>query len=378
MVYNKVLITGGAGFIGSHLALKLDLLGYDVTIMDNLSPQVHGANPRESSPLYKTVASKIRFFKGDVTSRQDWEIVLQNQDVVIHLAAETGTGQSMYEIHKYAQTNVGGTALMLEVLMKGTYPLKKIILGSSRAVYGEGKYRLGSQTMYPQNRLEADLSVGHFDLYDPRKQKLSPCATDENSAIHPVSIYGITKFNQEQLIRNAGSHLNVSTVVFRYQNVFGAGQSLSNPYTGILSIFSTQILSGHQLNIFEDGKESRDFVYIDDVVDATILGLEHEEANDQIFNVGTGKATTILEAAQALINAYDSQITFKVSGQYRVGDIRHNFADISKIKKILNYEPKVTFLEGIDRFSRWVKTQNCLEDHLSSSLNELKEKGLLK
>jgi dTDP-L-rhamnose 4-epimerase len=203
-------------------------------------------------------------------------------------------------------------------------------------------------------------------------------ATDESSKIHPNSIYGLTKYNQEQAVLIACKSLNIPAVAFRYQNVYGPGQSLKNPYTGILSIFSTRIRNGNGLNIFEDGLESRDFVYIDDVVNATILGLENETVENDFFNVGLGKPITVLEVAKALEKNYNTTVNIEISGQFRIGDIRHNFADLSKIKAKLGFEPSVSFDEGIMRFVNWVKGQEIGEDNYENSLKEMKEKGLFK
>ena len=220
---------------------------------------------------------------------------------------------------------------------------------------------------------------GFFDPIDLQtNQKLKLVATDELSKIHPSSVYGITKQNQEDLIMTVCPTIGISSVALRYQNVYGAGQSLKNPYTGILSIFSNLIRQYKPINIFEDGLESRDFVYIDDVVDATILAIENEKSNNQIFNVGTGRANTVIEVAQTLIKNYSITVDLNITGNYRLGDIRHNFADITKIKSMLGFMPKVSFETGIDKFTKWVLSQEVEQDLYEKSLMELKSKGLLK
>ena len=378
-IMKNILITGGAGFIGSNLALKLIDKGYKITVLDNLSKQIHGENPEVTSPLFKSIVDKVNFINGTVTSRNDWEKALENQNVVVHLAAETGTGQSMYCIEKYVEVNVQGTALMLDILANQEHQVKKVVIASSRSIYGEGKYKhpeLG--IVYPTHRKEKDMSGGNFELTYEDDQILELLATDEESKIHPSSVYGITKQNQEQMIMTVCPTIGIAPVAFRYQNVYGPGQSLSNPYTGILSIFSTQIRNNNGIQIFEDGKESRDFVYIDDIVDATILGIEKKEANNHIFNVGTGVPIDVLAVANVLINAYKIEVPVVVTGQFRIGDIRHNFADMTKIKEILNFTPKVFFEEGIENFTNWVLQQEIQEDKLSDSLEEMKKKGLLK
>lgn len=375
----KVLITGGAGFIGSNLSLALIAKGHEVTVLDNLSKQIHGDNPENTSPLYNSVKSKVNFINGTVTSREDWEKALKNQDVVVHLAAETGTGQSMYCIEKYTKINIQGTALMLDILANQDYQVKKIVIASSRSIYGEGKYihsEIGA--VYPSHRAEAHMLNGEFGITYQGDSNLKLVATDEESKIHPSSVYGITKQNQEQMVMTVCPTIGIAPVAFRYQNVYGPGQSLSNPYTGILSIFSTQIRNGNGIQIFEDGEESRDFVYITDVVEATILGIEKDEANGEVFNVGTGEAIDVLTVAKTLIGAYNIEVPVTVTGKFRLGDIRHNYADLSKIKRYLNFQPKVLFKEGIKHFTEWVLSQKIEEDTLEESLNEMKNKGLLK
>ena len=379
MSIKNVLITGGAGFIGSNLALKLIEKGYQVTVLDNLSPQIHGDNPTETSPLYLSIKDKVKFIHGTVTSKSDWEEALKDQDAIVHYAAETGTGQSMYEVEKYVDVNINGTALMLNLLVNGSYNVKKIVVASSRSIYGEGKYiskELGA--VYPKQRESIHMDQGDFEVKYPNSSALTLVGTDEESKIHPSSVYGITKQNQEQMVLTVCPTVGIAGVAFRYQNVYGPGQSLKNPYTGILSIFSTQIKNGNNINIFEDGLESRDFVYIDDVVDATILGLEKEEANNQVFNVGTGVAKNVLTVANELVKNYGLDVAINVSGNYRLGDIRHNYADLTKINKLLGFCPKVSFEAGLKSFAEWVNTQEVQEDKYQKSIDEMKAKGLYK
>ncbi|MEQ9551147.1 MAG: SDR family NAD(P)-dependent oxidoreductase [Coleofasciculus sp. G3-WIS-01] len=378
MVKN-ILITGGAGFIGSHLAESLFQKGYNITILDNLSNQVH-ENYFTKNNLKKLQRFSI-FFQGDIRNQKDNLKVLENQDVLIHLAAETGTGQSMYQIEQYIDVNLRGLGILLEQITNGSSSIQKIILSSSRAVYGEGKYFCQEHgNIYPSSRKIPELIKGNFDIQCPFCNHSLKCVpTDEESPIKPLSIYGITKASQEQLVKNVCEHLGIDYVIFRYQNVYGPGQSLSNPYTGILSIFSTRLLNGHPINIWEDGLESRDFIYIDDVIEATILGLEHNQANNQIFNVGSGRMISVLQVAEILRHQYglDSEIDLTISGNFRVGDIRHNCADLSKIKNQLGFQPKYTFEQGISKFVKWVKQQSVSKDYYESSIDELKRiKGL--
>ena len=376
----NILITGGAGFIGSSTALKLVDNGYNITVLDNLSPQIHGNNP-ENSFLYERIKNKVNFVKGDVSNRADWEKALVNQDAVIHLAAETGTGQSMYEIEKYTKVNIGGTAILLDILTNTKTNVKKVIVASSRAIYGEGKYLCEEHgIVYPNERKEQDMLNKDFcNKCSVCGKNVQPKATDEESKIHPSSIYGITKQVQEQMVLLSCKAITIPAVAYRYQNVYGPGQSLKNPYTGILSIFSTNMLHNQAINIFEDGEESRDFIYIDDVVNATILGLEKDVADFQVFNVGSGKSTTVKQVVELLKMHYKSDSDIKITGNFRLGDIRHNYADVSKINKLLGFTPKYEFEKGIKLFTDWVKKENIEKSNsYQDSLDEMQNKGLFK
>ena len=376
----RVLITGGAGFIGSHVTLKLIEKGYEVTVLDNLLEQIHGTDPEKTSPLYSNIKDKVRFIAGEVCNKELLEQALQDVDYIIHLAAETGTGQSMYEIKRYIDVNIGGTALLLDILTNTKNHVKRVVVAESRAIYGEGKYHCEKcGDVYPSERKDEDMAKGDFECHCPKCDgKVTPVATTEDSAIHPSSVYGIGKQVQGQLVHLVCKAIGIESVSFRYQNVYGPGQSLTNPYTGILSIFSNRIKSHKGINIFEDGKETRDFVYIDDVVDATIAGMEVPEANGHVYNIGTGIATDVLTVAQTLCKHYGIEVPLTVSGNYRLGDIRHNFADITLAKKILGFNPKWTFDAGIKQFTDWVSHQELQTDNYEASLEEMKQKGLFK
>ena len=376
----KVLITGGAGFIGSHIALKLIDKGYEVTVLDNLLEQIHGTEPDITSPLYCSIKGKVRFIKGDICNKVLLGQALEDADYVFHLAAETGTGQSMYEIKRYIDVNIGGTAQLLDILTNSKHHVRRVVVAESRAIYGEGKYHCEKcGDVYPTERKEEDMAKGDFDCHCPKcGGMVSLVATTEDSTIHPSSVYGIGKQVQGQLVHMICKSIGIESVSFRYQNVYGPGQSLSNPYTGILSIFSTRIKNHKDINIFEDGKESRDFVYIDDVVDATIAGLEIPEANRHVFNIGTGISTDVLTVAQTLSEYYGIEIPIKVSGNYRSGDIRHNFADITLAKQVLGFYPQWDFNTGIKKFTEWVNRQELQTDNYEASLEEMKQKGLFK
>jgi dTDP-L-rhamnose 4-epimerase len=350
-----------------------------VRVLDNLSEQIHGRDPRRTSPLLASLDPRVDVHVGTVTSRDDWQRALQDQDVVVHLAAETGTGQSMYQVERYVDVNVRGTSILLDLIANNATGIRKVVVASSRAIYGEGKYlspELGP--VYPESRLDADLAAGRFEPTFPRSGPLRLVPTDEESKIHPASVYGVTKQVQEQLVMNVCGARGVAAVGFRYQNVYGPGQSLSNPYTGILSIFSNRILAGQPLNVFEDGLESRDFVYVSDVVEATVAGVESQAADGLVFNVGSGRATSVLELARRLVALYGADVPIEVSGLYRLGDIRHNVADLTRLRERLGIEPKVGLDEGLAEFVRWVRGQQVDPGDYEKSLAEMRERGLLK
>lgn len=378
MKFKNILITGGAGFIGSNLALQLIDCDYHITVLDNLSPQIHGENPAEDSPLFQSIQHKVKWIKGDVTKREDWEKAIQDQDVIVHLAAETGTGQSMYQIERYNWVNTYGTALMMDVLVNSPNSVRKVVLASSRAVYGEGKYWDQNQkNCYPTSRKLENMQKGIFEILDENNQVLKALPTDENSKIHPISMYGITKAHQEDIVKQACQTLNIDFVILRFQNVYGAGQSMKNPYTGIISIFSTLIMNGNAINLFEDGKPVRDFVEIRDVVEACQKSIENPQANGQTLNVGTGIPTTVKTVAENLVKAFDSDTSIEISGDFRLGDIRYNTADLTLMRKHLAFEPKISFEEGIVHFVNWAKQQKVSDSLYEKSLKEMQEKGLL-
>jgi dTDP-L-rhamnose 4-epimerase len=376
---NRILITGGAGFIGSRLANALIARGHVVRVLDNLSPQIHGSRPR-FSPLFLSLNPNVEFNLGSVTSKDDLAQALSGIDSVIHLAAETGTGQSMYAIQHYSDVNIGGTALLLDLIANQELPIRKLIVASSRAVYGEGRYRCSIHGfVFPASRMAENMLKGNFEVHCPScGAPVEMVPTDENALVSPASVYGITKLTQEQMVLTVGRSLGVSAIAFRYQNVYGPGQSLSNPYTGILSIFSTRIRNGSGINIFEDGKESRDFVFIDDVIDATVRGLERDGLLVDVFNVGSGVATDVLSIADTLQALMGVTVSTRVTGQFRLGDIRHNVADLSKVRNVLGFEPSVSIKEGLRQFVDWVFGENIQADRYEESLQELKVRGLFK
>jgi len=376
---SHILITGGAGFIGSRLALALHAAGHQVRVLDNLAPQIHGDNP-EQSPLYQSICGRVDFLRGDVTRRDDLIAALQDIDTVVHLAAETGTGQSMYAIAHYSDVNIGGTTLLLDLIANQPFPVKKIVVASSRAVYGEGKYECALHGMvYPGSRRGGDMKRGDFEVHCPQCDSVVAMRpTDEEAPVQPASVYGITKLTQEQMVLTVGRALGISALAFRYQNVYGPGQSMSNPYTGILSIFSTRIRNGKNINIFEDGLESRDFVFIDDVIAATVAGIELPTPTVDVVNVGSGVATTVTSIAQSLQNLLGITVPTAVSGQFRVGDIRHNVADLTRVRALLGFSPSIDVDTGLRRFVDWVLGEKIARDRYEESLDELRAKGLFK
>jgi dTDP-L-rhamnose 4-epimerase len=375
----RILITGGAGFIGSRLALRCADIGHRVTVLDNLSPQVHGSEP-ERTEGYRALVAKTEFIRGTVTDRKTMESAIAGQDAIVHLAAETGTGQSMYKIEHYSDVNIGGTALLLDILANTANSVRRVVIASSRSIYGEGRYRTpAGDFVYPGHRTAEDMDAGDFAVKAQGIDgELELVATDEDSRIHPSSVYGITKQVQEQLVMTVCPSIGKEAVALRYQNVFGPGQSLSNPYTGILSIFSNLMMQGKPINIFEDGEESRDFVFVDDVVEATVLAIEHPAAANEVFNVGTGRPISVAAVAQTLSRLLDADVPIKVSGNYRLGDIRHNYADMTKIRTLLGFQPAYDFEAGIAEFAAWAKLSGPQRSGYEESLAEMREKGLLK
>ncbi len=370
------LITGGLGFIGSRLAYELTARGEEVFLLDNLSPQIHGDKP--VFPLLEL--PKIRFLQGDVTDLVALEVALAKAKAVVHLAAETGTAQSMYELAKYNAINSQGTALLLDYLVNKPHAVQKVVLASSRSVYGESAYLCamdGMVTPHPRNYL-ALLNKQWNPVCPVCGGNIERMATPEQARVYPASIYAATKYAQEDLVRIACASASIAASILRFQNVYGAGQSLHNPYTGILSIFSTRIRKQKTIPIFEDGLESRDFVHVNDVVKAIIAALDSTDANSIVLNVGSGVPSSVLKVANLLFAALSgSEISRPtVSEQFRVGDIRHGYADIRQIQKILGWQPTVTLETGIAEFAAWVESQPLPEDRLDAALAELKAKRM--
>lgn len=372
----KVLITGGAGFIGTNVARRLLKENCEITILDNFSKQIHGDN----KSLEKDLQGKVRLIVGDVCDKAAFVAALAGQDVVVHLAAETGTGQSMYEVERYEEVNIKGTAVLMDYLVNDkASQVKKIVVASSRAIYGEGKYKCAQHgIVYPENRQTEDMKNGRFEPLCPMcGTDCQMVATDEISRINPSSFYGITKQMEEQMVLLFAKTLGISGFALRYQNVYGPGQSLKNPYTGILAIFSNLARANEPIYVFEDGQESRDFVYIDDVAEATWRCVSPDTHGVEALNVGSGQATTVLEVVEETTKFFNSSSQVSVTGAFREGDIRHNIADITKVSNVLGFAPQWTFAQGIQLFLSWANSQSVVAGEYEKSLKEMRDRGLM-
>ncbi|XHS80308.1 NAD-dependent epimerase/dehydratase family protein [Burkholderiaceae bacterium UC74_6] len=374
----KVLVTGGAGFIGSWLVPELLKMGHQVTVLDNLSPQIHGALPRTDVNWLNHGAAGLEFVRADVRDAVAMDAALQGADAVVHLAAETGTGQSMYRIAHYYDVNQQATAALFEAIATKHKQVKRVILASSRSVYGEGAYRMGDKVVVPPSRAVADLAAGKFEPTGPKGEFLELIATPEDVSPSPASVYAATKLANETLGRIFAEAYRTSVVALRFQNVYGERQSLRNPYTGILSIFSNRMRQNLPINIFEDGLESRDFVHVSDVVRGIHLALDAALSPFTVANIGSGVATPVMQVACLLRDLLGSSSALQVSGDFRAGDIRHCYADLKSARRLLGFEPSVSLAEGLRAFCDWVLTQPVLIDRSAEAMAELTRLGLSK
>lgn len=375
----KLLITGGAGFIGSEIIRQLSdgESGYEIVVLDSLEEQIHGENP-EQSYLYSLIQGKCEFVRGDIKDLNDVRKALNGVDVILHLAADTGTGQSMYQINQYNETNIMGTSNLFQAISMDRSVVKKIILASSRSVYGEGRYKCKQHGfVYPKGRKAADMKSGDFTVHCPLcNQPAQLVATTEESRITPNSLYAFTKLAQEKMVETMCTAMDIDYTIFRFQNVYGAGQSLKNPYTGILSIFSTLLLEDKPVNIFEDGQECRDFINVKDVAWAVIQSINNEASNGEVINIGSGIGTSVTEVAEKLKQKYVSNSVIHITGDFRIGDIANNIADISRAKRVLGFSPKISFDEGLMCFAEWVLTQQMDHGGYEASIKEMENNGM--
>jgi len=370
----NVLITGGAGFIGTALTRRLLKEGCAVTILDNFNPQVHGQN----RALPTEIAGHVRLDVGDVRDAYALERALHNQDVVVHLAAETGTGQSLYEVVRYEDTNVNGTAVLVQCLLNQKRGrLGRVVLASSRAVYGEGQYHCDAHGMVvPATRSVEKLKTGCFEPLCPvcgASATVQP--TPETCPPRPSSFYGLTKLMQEQTMLLFAEVVQIPVVALRYQNVYGAGQSLHNPYTGILAIFANLARTDRPIKVFEDGMESRDFVHVEDAVEATWQVMQ-DRVHAGVFNVGTGERVSVIQVARQVVEFFSSRSPVVVTGSFRYGDIRHSVADIAKLQKEIGYRPTCSFATGVKSFLSWAEEQEPVAVGYEEALAQMRDRGL--
>lgn len=371
MSNNKVLVTGGAGFIGSHVVELLLQKGMSVRVLDSLVEQVHrGAGPRY-------VPAEAEFIQGDVRDRQTLVKVLQGVDRVVHLAAEVGVGQSMYEVSRYVEANSGGTGMLLDVIVNAKPDVSRLVVASSMSIYGEGAYSCPSHGLVaPRLRAESQLKDR---MWDPQCAvcglSLSPVPTAEDKVLLPSSVYAISKMEQELLCLSVGAAYDIGTVALRYFNAYGPRQALSNPYTGVAAIFSGRLLNGRAPLAFEDGQQLRDFIHVRDVARATVLALESEEATGQAINVGVGSPLTIVQVAQLLAKQLGVDIDPEITGKFRVGDIRHCWADPARAEKLLGFTAEIPLAAGVAELIDWVSAQES-EDRVDIAYAELGQRGL--
>jgi len=367
----RVLITGGAGFIGSHLTDLLLAAGYSVRILDNLSPQIH---PDGAAPDYLNADAELLI--GDVRDRDAVEHALSSVDIVVHLAAAVGVGQSMYEIAHYTAINDLGTAVLLEALT--ARECKRLVCASSMSVYGEGlARRADGGIVSPDERPPQQLRRGQWELQDGSGHALTPVATPESKQPSLSSVYALNKFCQERLCLVVGKAYGIPTIALRFFNVYGPRQALSNPYTGVLAIFASRLLNRRAPLVFEDGEQRRDFVHVEDVARACLLALRTETGVGEVFNIGSGESRSIVSIAQDLAAvAGRPEIAPRVTGKYRAGDIRHCFADIGKSRRQLGFAPEVEFRTGLEELAGWLEGQ-VAQDRVDDATSELARRGLV-
>ncbi len=370
MAERTVLITGGAGFIARATIPLLLQSGWRVLSLDTLDPQVHGETAPDLPP-------EVEFHRGDVLDQHMLAPLVREADAVLHLAARTGVGQSMYAVLDYAQTNVSGTAALLELLAAGGHQVQRLVVASSRAIYGEGAYccpQCGPVTAAVRGRIQ--LEAGDWEVHCPRcRAGAAAEPTGEDKALAPGSVYAITKRDQEEMCLCIGAAYGIEAVALRYFNVYGPGQPPSNPYTGVIPAFASRVLSGRAAEVYEDGAPLRDFVHVEDVARANVLALERDGVAGLAVNIGSGEPISILEAAAAVTSALRGSDPPRISGRYRVGDIRHCYADLTRARQQLGYAPRVPFRAGVARMAPWLQEQ-FRGDFSEQAALELATRGL--
>lgn len=373
MAQRRVLVTGGAGFVGSHLVDALLARGDQVRIFDNLDAQVHG--PERRKPAW--LARDAQFVAGDMRDPDAVAGALRGVDAVYHLAAAVGVGQSMYQIADYTATNTLGTAYLLQALVDGKKELERLVVASSMSIYGEGRYaRADGREPRSTRRSVEQLYQHDWELRDSDGVPLAPMPTDEEKVIDPTSIYALNKADQERMVLQVGSAYGIPSVALRFFNIFGPRQALSNPYTGVVAIFSARLMNGKAPLIFEDGEQSRDFVSVHDIVNALLLAGEAEGAVGGAFNIGSGRAVSVAEVAGTLAKILGVEVRPEITGRYRVGDIRHCFADISRAREAFGYSPTVSLEEGMKELVIWLQEQQVPDDGVGRHAAELTARGL--
>jgi dTDP-L-rhamnose 4-epimerase len=372
----RVLITGGAGFVGSHLADTLAAAGHDVVLFDNLEPQVHGT-PGDR-PAY--LDPRHRLVHADIRDPDALAPLVRDVDVVFHLAAMVGVGQSMYQVRRYTDVNAMGMATLLETLVQHRGRMRKLLVASSMSIYGEGAYNCPScGRVAPRLRPAAQLEAGDWEMHCPRCQAtLEPMPTDEDKPLYPTSIYAINKRDHEEMALAFGHAYDVPAVALRFFNIYGSRQALSNPYTGAAAIFCGRLLEGQPPLIYEDGQQMRDFVHVSDIIQACELAMASTAADYQVLNVGTGRPISILQLASILASAlrYDGEP--QIVHQFRAGDIRHCYADLSRIQALLGYQPRHTFEDGVTELIEWVSQQQGLVSAVPDAHAQLAAHGLVR
>lgn len=369
----KILITGGAGFIGKCLVDKLPEKA-ELILVDSLDPQVH----RSSRDFAPHLQERAKCIQADVQNIELHKDVLEGIDVAIHLASQTGTGQSMYQISRYVQQNANGTAKLLELISQLEHKPRRIILSSSRAVYGDGAYTDGRATYYPKGRRLEDLQNGLWEICNDRGEPITALPMHESHLTKPTSVYGLTKLWQEQLLQNYCQSQKIELVTLRFQNVYGPRQELGNPYTGIIGIFTNAIVQGNTLEIFEDGQMTRDFVFVEDVVEVVIKCVMQEQPLAATMNIGTGKGVTLLELVETIAELVERRVNYRISGRFRVGDIRHAVADMSHYKSLLGEWSPTSLKAGLTQYLEWYLEQEPLcQTTLQQSFKEMEKTGLL-